>query len=63
MGSDQAVAADEALRVDNAGRQRILLISSGKRFDMTMALAMIEAARGRFDKLIANRSYDSDGFR
>lgn len=30
---------------------------------MTMAPALIEAARGRFDKLIADRGYDSDAIR
>lgn len=30
---------------------------------MTMAPALIEAARGRFDKLIADRGYDSNAIR
>jgi transposase len=30
---------------------------------MTMAQALIEAARGRFDKLIADRGYDSNAVR
>jgi len=48
---------------DAAGRPRILLISPGNLSDMTMAPALIEAARGRFDKLIADRGYDSNTIR
>ncbi|MGN7998966.1 IS5 family transposase [Sphingomonas sp. 22176] len=48
---------------DPAGRPRILLISPGNTSDMTMAFALIEAARGRFDKLIADRGYDSNAIR
>lgn len=48
---------------DAAGRPRILLISPGNLSDMTMAPALIEAARGRFDKLIADRGYDSNAIR
>lgn len=48
---------------DAAGRPRILLISPGNLSDMTMAPALIEAARGRFDKLIADRGNDSNAIR
>ena len=48
---------------DAAGRPRILLISPGNTSDMTMAPALIEAARGRFDKLLADRGYDSNAIR
>ncbi|OJU59829.1 MAG: hypothetical protein BGO08_09570 [Altererythrobacter sp. 66-12] len=48
---------------DTAGRPRILLISPGNTSDMTMAPALIEAARGRFDALIADRGYDSNAIR
>lgn len=48
---------------DAAGRPRILLISPGNTSDMTMAPALIEAARGRFDALIADRGYDSNAIR
>ena len=48
---------------DAAGRPRVLLISPGNTSDMTMAPALIEAARGRFDKLIADRGYDSNAIR
>jgi transposase len=48
---------------DAAGRPRVLLISPGNLSDMTMAPALIEAARGRFDKLIADRGYDSNAIR
>ena len=48
---------------DAAGRARVLLISPGNTNDMTMAQALIEAARGRFDKLIADRGYDSNAIR
>jgi len=40
-----------------------LLISPGNTSDMTMAPALIEAARGRFDALIADRGYDSNAIR
>jgi transposase len=39
-----------------------VLISPGNTSDMTMAPALIEAAHGRFDKLIADR-YDSNAIR
>lgn len=45
---------------DAAGRPRVLLISPGNASDMTMAPALIEAAAGRFDRLIADRGYDSN---
>jgi len=48
---------------DAAGRPRILLISPGNTSDMTMAPALIEAARGRFDRLLADRGYDSNAIR
>ncbi len=48
---------------DSAGRPRILLISPGNTSDMTMAPALIEAAAGRFDRLIADRGYDSNAIR
>jgi transposase len=48
---------------DHAGRPRVLLISPGNASDMTMAPALIEAAQGRFDRLIADRGYDSNAFR
>ncbi|MCW6533154.1 IS5 family transposase [Sphingomonas sp. MMSM20] len=48
---------------DTAGRPRILLISPGNTSDMTMAPALIEAARGRFDRLLADRGYDSNAIR
>lgn len=39
------------------------MISPGNLSDMTVAPALIEAARGRFDKLIADRGYDSNAIR
>jgi transposase len=48
---------------DAAGRPRILLISPGNLSDMTMAPALIQAAQGRFDRLIADRGYDSNAIR
>lgn len=48
---------------DAAGRPRILLISPGNLSDMTMAPALIEAAAGRFDRLIADKGYDSNAIR
>lgn len=48
---------------DAAGRPCVLLISPGNTSDMTMAPALIEAARGRFDRLIADRGYDSNAIR
>lgn len=41
----------------------MLLISPGNTSDMVMAPALIEAARGRFTKLIADRGYDSNAIR
>jgi transposase len=40
-----------------------LLISPGNTSDMTMAPALINAAKGRFDRLIADRGYDSNAIR
>jgi len=48
---------------DAAGRPRVLLISAGNVNDMTMAAALIEAAAGRFDKLIADKGYDTNAIR
>ena len=48
---------------DSAGRPRILMISPGNLSDMTMAPALIEAAHGRFDRLIADKGYDSNAIR
>lgn len=48
---------------DAAGRPRILLISPGNLSDMTMAPTLIEAAAGRFDRLIADKGYDSNAIR
>lgn len=48
---------------DLVGRPRVLLISPGNTSDMTMAPALIEAARGRFDKMIADRGYDTNAIR
>lgn len=48
---------------DADGRPRILLISPGNTSDMTMAPALIERAAGRFDRLIADRGYDSNAIR
>jgi transposase len=39
------------------------LISPGNTSDMVMAPALIEAARGRFTALIADRGYDSNAIR
>ena len=41
----------------------MLLISPGNTSDMVMAPALIEAARGRFTRLIADRGYDSNAIR
>lgn len=48
---------------DAAGRPRILMISPGNLSDMTVAPALIEAAHGRFDRLIADKGYDSNAIR
>ena len=48
---------------DEEGRPRVLLISPGHTNDMTMAPALIAAARGRFTALIADRGYDSNAIR
>jgi transposase len=39
------------------------MISPGNISDMTMAPVLLEAAVGRFDKLIADRGYDSNAIR
>jgi len=41
----------------------VLLISPGNINDMSMAQALIDAAAGRFDRLIADRGYDSNAIR
>lgn len=41
----------------------MLLISAGNINDMTMAGALLEAAQGRFTRLIADRGYDSNAIR
>lgn len=48
---------------DEQGRPRVLLISPGNTSDMIMAPALIEAAAGRFDRLIADKGYDSNAIR
>jgi transposase len=48
---------------DANGRPRVLLISPGNLSDMTMAPALIDTARGRFDRLIADKGYDSNAIR
>lgn len=48
---------------DAAGRPRVLLISPGNTSGMTMAPALIKAARVRFGKLITDRGYDSNAIR
>ena len=41
----------------------MLLISAGNINDMTVAAALIEAAAGRFTRLIADRGYDTNAVR
>ena len=41
----------------------MLLISPGNINDMSMAQALIDAAAGRFNRLIADRGYDSNAIR
>jgi transposase len=48
---------------DGQGRPRVLLISAGNINDMTMAGALIDAAAGRFDRLIADKGYDTNAIR
>ena len=48
---------------DASGRPRVLMISPGNLSDMTIAPALIEAAHGRFDRLLADRGYDSNAIR
>jgi transposase len=45
---------------DGEGRPRLLLLSPGNVNDMSMAPALIGAAAGRFDRLIADRGYDTN---
>jgi transposase len=39
------------------------MISAGNTSDMIMAPVLIEAAQGRFDRLIADKGYDSNAIR
>lgn len=39
------------------------MLSAGNINDMTMATGLIEAAAGRFDRLIADRGYDTNAIR
>jgi transposase len=39
------------------------MLSAGNINDMTMAATLIEAANGRFDRLIADRGYDTNAIR
>ncbi len=48
---------------DTQGRPRLLMLSAGNINDMTMAASLIEAAAGRFDRLIADRGYDTNAIR
>lgn len=45
---------------DAQGRSRLLIVSVGNINDMTTAAALIEAAAGRCDRLIADRGYDTN---
>ena len=47
---------------DTAGRPRVLLLSAGNINDMTMAGALLAAAKP-FDRLIADRGYDTNAVR
>ena len=48
---------------DPLGRPRLLMLSAGNINDMTMAADLIGAAAGRFDRLIADRGYDTNAIR
>lgn len=48
---------------DAQGRPRLLMLSAGNVNDMTMAGALIGQASGRFDRLIADRGYDTNAIR
>jgi len=48
---------------DAQGRPRLLMLSAGNINDMSMAGALIEQATGRFDRLIADRGYDTNAIR
>ncbi len=48
---------------DPQGRPRLLMLSAGNINDMTMAASLLEQARGRFDRLIADRGYDTNAIR
>jgi transposase len=41
----------------------VLLLSAGNINDMSMAASLIEAAAGRFDRLLADKGYDTDAIR
>ena len=41
----------------------MLLLSAGNINDMSMAASLIEAAAGRFDRLLADKGYDTDAIR
>ena len=48
---------------DAQGRPRLLMLSAGNVNDMTMASALIDKADGRFNRLIADRGYDTNAIR
>lgn len=48
---------------DAQGRPRLLMLSAGNINDMSMAGALIEQAAGRFERLIADRGYDTNAIR
>lgn len=48
---------------DALGRPRLIMLSAGNINDMTMAGTLIAAAAGRFDRLIADRGYDTNEIR
>ncbi len=48
---------------DDQGRPRLLQLSAGNINDMTVAPTLIEAARGRCTRLIADRGYDTNAIR
>jgi transposase len=48
---------------DAQGRPRLLMLSAGNINDMSMAGALIEQAAGRFERLVADRGYDTNAIR
>jgi transposase len=48
---------------DDQGRPRVLLISAGDINGMTMVGSLIDATGGRFDRLIADKGYDTNAIR